>query len=379
MKYLDEQIEIEVTFGSTDTSQAGVYTFYVYEYNIDSHQEEDEIIFVGNYYNNGFIKQTFNITDIVRNRRFIDETKKLLDNTSYLSVEAYMLHNYSIKAFRGSSSAYSSWLSVAMVWRYPNVSKPYTTGNNIFTWGSSAEYLVRPCLQGYNTGDFQMVPHYPKKITNNFKYAQTFVHTVDNDTFHLWGANNLFNDYITISPSQHDPLSTVIYIPLDEVIDWQYYEQEIDMGGDVELSIANYDDTGEIITCGIMDTCYKRYYLQWQDRFGGYQCQAFNDITKFSIDYKVTETQTYTNERNKSFISAQPKWKLSSGWIKEDFYPYYESIFVSPHVILYDTQEDVTYNVFVTGNWTEKKFKNEKKLLNISLDLELKTKQNIIY
>lgn len=377
MKYLDEQIEIQVDFGSGGTTQKGMYNFYVYEYDPDSRSEDEEIIYVGNYYYQGNRYQTFNITDIVRTRRTYDKTNQLINTTNYLNDEGWIKKQYRIKAFRKTSNATSSWTQVSMIWRYPNVNNPYTSGDAVFVWGSGASGLVRPCLQGYNNSTLQLTPHYPKKYTSKYKYAQTFVHSVDNQGFHLWTSNEDFEDFCHFGPG-HDPLSTNVYVRLDSIMDWQRHEQEIDTGGDVYIWVSN-DDDDSWIPCGVMDTCYKRYYLQWMDRYGGYQSQAFNDISDFSIDYKVTETQSYIGERNKSFIAAQPKWKISSGWIDENVYPYYESIFVSPSVILYDSQEDVTYNVFVKGNFTEKKFKKEKKLLNLSLELELKTKQNIIY
>ena len=377
MKYLDEQIEIQVDFGSSATSQKGVYTFYVYEYDPDSQTEDQEIIFVGNYYYDGNRRVKFNMTDLIRNRRPKVRSNCLTDSSLYWSYEGWMLKQYRIRAYRAGSYATSSWTQVAMIWRYPNVNNPFTTGNLVYSWGSSVHDMVRPALQGFYMETLQLIPHYPKKYTSKYKYAQLFVHSSDNAYLHLWATNDEFEDHYQFSPG-HDPLSTNIFVPLSSVMDWQRYEQEIETGGDVNIYVSNYSDD-VLIPCGIMDTCYSRYYIQWMDRFGGWQSQPFTERVKFTIDYKTTETQTYTNERNKAFVAAQPKWSVKSEWIKEEFYPYYESMFVSPTVILYDTQEDTAYDVMVTGNWTEKKYKNEKKLLSLSVDLELKTKQNIIY
>ena len=147
----------------------------------------------------------------------------------------------------------------------------------------------------------------------------------------------------------------------------------------ISLNKTYNEEEGTYATIGYLDGCPKRYYLMWQDRFGGYQSQAFNNTAVYSETYSVTETQNYKNERKKSFIQVQPKWKLTSGWISEELYPYYESIMVSPIVLLYDTQEDVSYPVIVNGNYTEKTYKKEKKMLNLSLDLEAISKQNIMY
>jgi hypothetical protein len=169
--------------------------------------------------------------------------------------------------------------------------------------------------------------------------------------------------------------TTTCMITLDAIVDWQYYQQELDR--DVNVYKAIDDDFYNKIA--VLDYCYKRYYLLWQDRYGGFQSQALLDNVTFSETFDVTETQNYRNERRKSFIQVQPKWKLSTGWIKEDVFPYYESIYVSPILVLYDAYEDKSYEVIVNSSYTEKTYKNEKKMLNISLDLEASSKQNIMY
>ena len=76
---------------------------------------------------------------------------------------------------------------------------------------------------------------------------------------------------------------------------------------------------------------------------------------------------------------VQPKWEISSGWIDEEHYPYYESIFISPYLKLYDTEKNVTYLVTITDtSFTEKNWKNSKQLLNITLNLEAAKPQTIL-
>jgi hypothetical protein len=76
---------------------------------------------------------------------------------------------------------------------------------------------------------------------------------------------------------------------------------------------------------------------------------------------------------------VQPKWEISSGWIDEENYPYYESIFISPYLKLYDTEKNVTYLVTITDtSFTEKNWKNSKQLLNITLNLEAAKPQTIL-
>lgn len=126
--------------------------------------------------------------------------------------------------------------------------------------------------------------------------------------------------------------------------------------------------------------CLSKYYLMWQDRYGGIQSQPFEKTETFSIDYKYDEMKDYQNFRRNVTIEAQPKWKIQTNWIDEEYYPYYESIFVSPYLLLYDTEEDKSYNVIAKGtNYTEKTWKNQHKFFNLELEVEQTKLQNILY
>ena len=62
-------------------------------------------------------------------------------------------------------------------------------------------------------------------------------------------------------------------------------------------------------------------------------------------------------------------------------FPYYESIFVSPYLQLYDAKEDRLYDVnIVTQEYTEKTFNNQnKQLFNLQLEVELNKTQQFVY
>ena len=79
--------------------------------------------------------------------------------------------------------------------------------------------------------------------------------------------------------------------------------------------------------------------------------------------------------------SNQPKWKLNSDWITEPQYKYYESLFVSPTVQLYDAENDKLYDVIVADrSYTEKTFNNQgKQLFNLTVEVEQTTTQDILY
>lgn len=124
-----------------------------------------------------------------------------------------------------------------------------------------------------------------------------------------------------------------------------------------------------------------RYFLKWRDRYGMAQCQPFKCNHTYSEDITKTTMTNYQNIKKITDVGVNSKWKLNSDWISEKFYPFYESIFISPWLQLYDAKEDKVYSVVLTNTeYTEKTFKNQNRsLFNLELDVELDTKQTILY
>lgn len=140
---------------------------------------------------------------------------------------------------------------------------------------------------------------------------------------------------------------------------------------------AHFD--GNCPVC-VLDKCYSRYYLAWYDRYGDVQSQAFDGKIEYSEDIETEEIQDYCNYRRVSQKALQPTWKLNTKWINENVYPIYESIFTSPYLLLYDTEQDKSWNVLVKDNkYTEKTHKNQKSLINLEITVEANKKENYIY
>lgn len=109
----------------------------------------------------------------------------------------------------------------------------------------------------------------------------------------------------------------------------------------------------------IIEGCYSRYYLAWMDRYGDYMSQPFEGKYEYSEDFEKSEMKDYKLKRRIIHNEIQPKWKLNSTWINEEFYPFYEAIFTSPYLLLYDTKTDRAWNVILSDNsYFEKTFKN---------------------
>ena len=160
-----------------------------------------------------------------------------------------------------------------------------------------------------------------------------------------------------------------------------------------EFTVDGYDFTiTKLMTCksnniytsfpvAEIDYCPARYYLQWRDRYGSMMQRAFTGTSIPKINYTNTEIKNYQSVRRLASSSSQLSFELNSEWIKFELVPYYESIFCSPYLKLYDTQEDYVYDVIVKENeYIEKTFKNnDRQLYSLKLTLEENKTQDIIY
>lgn len=120
------------------------------------------------------------------------------------------------------------------------------------------------------------------------------------------------------------------------------------------------------------ETCLSDYYLMWVDRTGGIQCQPFKNVATMRLNYNDT---TATNMRGYKRLIGQKnslKWTINTDWINEELYPYYESIYTSPILVLYDVKNDKSFNVLVTDTeYVEKTMKNQAgKLFSLTLNIE---------
>lgn len=124
-----------------------------------------------------------------------------------------------------------------------------------------------------------------------------------------------------------------------------------------------------------------RYFLKWRDRYGMTQIQPFKGTHTYSENVEKSTITNYQNIKKITDVSVNGKWKLNTDWISERLYPFYESIFVSPWLQLYDAKEDKVYSVILTNtDYTEKTFKNQNRsLFNLQLEVELDSTQTIIY
>lgn len=390
MKYLDDRIIFHLDAHDGDlpyTPEEGVNRFEIYRYNVfNSSSGYKQLVFVGNLYHDGGMDEDVDISDIVRSLKEVPDSNDIQNatnwNTTLTLQDRFKVKWYTKYNGTEQTPLESDWLTVSMIYRYPNYRNNFSDGDNVFFDTFDMEDGMRTCLQGverYTSWHqiyrwrYLLLPHYPLKATDNGKFIQAFIaesgttdmsiEVMGTDSGHYY---NTFD--ITYSPYKKGSL----YISsITNLVGTGNTISEI--AEDLEV----YDSASRRI--GVLDNCYKRYYLMWQDRFGGFQSQAFNEYATYSETFETVEAQNYRNERKKINIQIQPKWKINSGWITEELFPLYESIYISPILYLYDTKEDRLHEVIIKGDYVEKTYRSEKRMLNLNLELELNTKQNIIY
>lgn len=383
MNNLDNRITQRIDLGSVQT--AGMYTYEILEYDTS---DSTEIIFVGNYYNSGVRYYTFDITDIIRSRRY-----NYIKNVDDVDQNVNIVSHYAIRVtLDDDSTVTGTKIPVAHIYTYPNGTKSTTTSaNTFFDISTSTKDEMSVLLQGYSrySCGHALLPRYPLPDD-----AQAFDYDIDVPLgFVFESGTDVWQARIVFAFAGEDPstdsiceyyfshLSDITYTHLLFKNMSDFISSGQDVSGvttDIIAYLYNYnkDNYTQIAR---LEACKSRYYLMWEDRYGSFQCQPFGDKGKFSESITNTETINYTDKRLKSNVVVQPKWTIHSNWIDEDMFPLYESLYVSPVLKLIDSKTMRTYDVIVNSEYVEKKFANEKSLLNITLEVEATQKQNIIY
>lgn len=374
--YLDERIVLPI---EVQLSETGVYMYRVYD------RDTNHILFIGNTFIEG-MQQYVNIdvTDIIRGQLttpiFFESfpLSQQVTETSTTYQPIYKKFEIIISDSNDMGGYSSGDFYVNMYYRYPLMKGEMNSG---LIYNSTAVNTLWISLQGrYNVngnGYFKLPPRVPYIYTNNYclalagyvtdgllnknnTYAYTYgIYDSDTDTVKKHNIILTNNNYCSV-------------VSLESLFDDTY-----------PLTISGYSDysiwfMGDEVAK--IDICPAKYYLMWQDRAGSFQSQPFDKVSTYSETFDREYITNFKGVKRPTTITTSPKIRVQTGYIDESIYPYYESIFTSPYLLLYDTKEDKSYLVNVTGDYTEKTFKNQsRQMFNIQLDLEFAKNQNMIY
>ena len=399
MEYLNNRITQKIDLGTTQTK--GMYKYEIQVFILQSHTWGT--IFVGNYFNSGTRYYTFDITDICRNRK---STLHTSDSSNY-DKDVNIIEQYRIVVTKDNNgnTVTGTTIFVAHIYTYPNLQYGLDPGlspdNVFFDINTNTEYYVSVLLQGssmFRTPEqsrpsMYLIPQYPNvNNSQDLSYYETMPFgltletggSVENVTIFsvksgqdYSNQKNWFGHYdMDINQELY---THTFFSSFGKFIDDQ--DSRIPTYDiDIYITWKNSSDVNQYKKVAEIKSCKERYYLLWQDRYGSYQSQPFKGKMEYSEDITNEEILSYTGRRRKSNVVIQPKWKLNSGWLKEQLFPLYESIYVSPILKLYDTKTGHEYDVILKDTpYVEKKYLNDKKLLSIELNLEATQTQNIIY
>lgn len=338
MKYIDEGVKIKIS--GFNISKSAQYRYTVYW------SGDAEPFFDGYcYLLEGQTEKEFDITDIIKSH-----------NISAVTDDYSMLYTtYSIVLMVDGVN-YTNEETIANIYRYPNRKLDMET--------DFANYDGCPMLQGYNGRELKLTPHYPIIKGSKLKFDLVY-----------------FNRTLTEK-------SIIIYnnqYPVDYSTENSVLSKSMTIGNLIGDRLDSTDikfDTGfRVITVAVLDDPHSRYYLKWRDRYGSFQCQPFCKTTTYSESLDKKQLLTYDLHKKIYSVDVTPTWKINSGWIDQELYPYFESIFISNYVELYDTKEDISYVVVVKdSDYTEKTVRNQgRSLFNLELTLELNKNQSILY
>lgn len=397
MKYLNERITQQIDLGSIQPK--GMYKYEVQVSNLFE-QSGWTTIFVGNYYNNSQLYYTFDITDLCRSRKTNVHT--YFGQT--FDTDVYVVEQYRIIVTKSDDTTVTgAAITVAHIYTYPNVQKTSLfmyPSSVFFDIANSTRTDVSLLLQGNNrhrtgTNNLYLCPRYP--LVNNAQdldegYTMTFGATIEigssqrDVAFFVIEAGDDYTDstnyygYYELENLGRESYSHTFFDKYGDFFPTPYEPLPMNIDYWVYMTWKNTNNVSQYRRIAIIEACKSRYYLLWQDRFGSYQSQPFNGKMEYSEDITNSEYVSYTGNRYKYNVQVQPKWKINSGWLTEDLFPFYESIYVSPILRLYDTETQTEYDVIMTDTpYIEKKYHNEKSLLSINLTLEATETQNIIY
>lgn len=126
--------------------------------------------------------------------------------------------------------------------------------------------------------------------------------------------------------------------------------------------------------------CKSRYFIQWETRYGGIQCQPFSLNSEYSENISTTKITNIIDEERPINKQITSSWSLNSRYLNDVEIKTFEDLYIAPRVWLIDVEKQMRIPVIVNDSkYVEKQFKNDRKLFNLSLKVSANIKQNIIY
>lgn len=359
--YLDENIIYQFSIPYSPSPSTKVYQV----------KKENEILFVGTISLVG--KETsvdIDVTDVLRSLKMKDKLMSTTPAQNNNSEVEFLQEEISVVLMWGDAMPITQSRNIFFIYRYPREIEGMNPDLQVVGSFNTDKLMLQGANYTTNSLETVLTPRYPFVATNKLGFGAAFQVSDQSDIISMlfFGALSGTGD---ISFSVQPDKVNIIYTSLYQM----FRNAVIDTTKD-----KAYIGTGEKYKIADIDMCPAQYYVQWIDRYGTYQCQPFSKIATFTNDYNPTHMISYNKEKKPIFKSVNSKWQLNSDYIPENKLPYYESLFVSPKVILYDAKNDMSYNVVLTDTqFVEKTFANQqRRFFNIQITVEKANEQYIL-
>ena len=359
--YLDENIIYTFSLTPSNTPSTKVYQV----------KKGTKILFVGNISLTGTERSVdIDVTDVLCSLKMKDKFMSIHPNPNNYSLVEFLQEEISVVLILDETNSLTQSKNIFFIYRYPRVIE----GMNPVLQEMGAFTSDKLMLQGANYSDnaleIALTPRYPFVATNKLGWGVALQASQQSDSIliNYYGALAGTGDIVfSVEPE----CTNIIYTSLQQLFSNAVIDTTKDkayIGPDKNHIFSQFD------------MCPAQYYVQWIDRYGTYQCQPFSKISTFSNDYSTTHMISYDKVKKPIFNQVKSTWNLNSEFIPEDKLPYYESLFVSPKVILYDAKNDMSYNVVLTDTkFVEKTFANQqRRFFNLQITLEKANEQYIL-
>ena len=359
--YLDENIIYTFSLTPSNTPSTKVYQV----------KKGTKILFVGNISLTGKERSVdIDVTDVLRSLKMKDKFMSINPNPNNPSLVEFLQEEIAVVLILDETNSLTQSKNIFFIYRYPRTIE----GMNPVLQEIGAFTADKLMLQGanYTTDalDMALTPRYPFVATNKLGWGVALQASQQSDSIliNYYGALAGTGDIVfSVEPE----CTNIIYTSLQQL----FRNAVIDTTKD-----KAYIGPDQNHIFSQIDMCPAQYYVQWIDRYGTYQCQPFSKISTFENDYSTTHMISYDKVKKPIFKTVNSTWNLNSEYIPENKLPYYESLFVSDKVILYDSKNDESYNVVLTDTkFVEKTFANQqRRMFNLQITLEKANEQYIL-
>ena len=359
--YLDENIIYQFSITPSNTPSTKVYQV----------KKGTKILFVGNISLTGKERTvSIDVTDILRSLKMKDKLMSTNPNPNNPSLVEFLQEEIAVVLILDETNSLTQSQNIFFIYRYPRTIEgmnPMLQEIGAFT---SDKLMLQGANYTDNALDIALTPRYPFVATNKLGWGVALQAAEQSDSIliNYYGALAGTGDIVfSVEPQ----FPNIIYTTLQQM----FRNAVIDTTKD-----KAYIGPDQNHIFAQIDMCPAQYYVQWIDRYGTYQCQPFSKISTFSNDYSTTHMISYDKVKKPIFKTVNSTWNLNSEFIPEDKLPYYESLFVSDKVILYDAKNDMSYNVVLTDTkFVEKTFANQqRRMFNLQITLEKANEQYIL-